>query len=128
MPLPTRQIAAAQPYRVALTFAGIATYKILEYVANDQGGWDVNATIQKEGHSTDAQADAYDLPAVGKGQRRLIWIGANMASVTGDTEVAMTATFRQAGKDIYVETAKGTEKDGGLVSLVVRCVFEGGQA
>ena len=91
---------AAISVHLSLSFSGIARYAIVEYVP-DGTGWKTGKVIQADGNSADAQADVYDLTALAAGERRLVAIGSNMSSATGDEDVSVTARFTQAGEEIH---------------------------
>jgi len=123
MALTTKDVKAQHPYTVSLSFSGIARYAIVEYVP-DGTGWKTGKVIQADGNSADAQADVYDLTALAAGERRLVTIGANMSSATGDEDVSVTARFTQAGEEVHSDTKKGRDS-GDIVVLWSRTVFVG---
>src|ERR1017187_7859413 len=110
MALTSRNVKAQQPYSVKLTFEGIAKYSIIEYVPNGDG-WKVGNVVQVDGNSADARTDEYALTPLAKGERRLVAVGANMSSATGDEDVSMTVTFAQGGDALYSDKQSG--HDGG---------------
>ena len=123
MPLTTKNVKAEQPYTVKLSFAGIGRYAIVEYVPSG-AGWKIGKVIQSDGNSADAQADQYSLTPLEGGEKRLVAVGGNMSSATGDEDVSMTASFTQAGAEFYSDKQLG--HDGGdVVILWSRTVFVG---
>jgi len=124
MALTTKNVTAQQPYRVELSFGGIARYSVFEYVP-DGTAWKPGKVIQKDGSSADAQADIYDLTPLAVGEKRLVAVGANMASATGDEDVSMTATFTEDGEKVHSDRQTGHDKDNSIVTLWSRTVFVG---
>jgi hypothetical protein len=108
---------------VKLTFEGIAKYSIIEYVPNGDG-WKVGNVVQVDGNSADARTDEYALTPLAKGERRLVAVGANMSSATGDEDVSMTVTFTQGGDAFYSDKQSGHDS-GDIVVLWSRTVFVG---
>jgi hypothetical protein len=123
MALTTKNVKAQQPYSVRLSFVGIAKYAIVEYVPNGTG-WKVGNVVQADGHSADAQADQYGLTPLAPGEKRLVAVGANMSSATGDEDVSVTASFTQAGSEVYSDAQSGHDS-GDIVMLWSRTVFVG---
>jgi hypothetical protein len=123
MPIASHSIKAGQPYTVSLSFTGIAKYSVTEYVPNGDG-WKVGNVVQPDGNSADAQADVYSLTPLSVGDRRLVAIGGNMSSATGEDDVAMLASFSQADKDFHTDKQTGRD-NGGVVVLWSRTVFVG---
>jgi len=124
MDIKTVDVVVGGAIEVRLAFDGIATYKVLEYAEKAGGGWTLDKTLQSSGHSHDAQADNYVLTPVGSGAQRLIYIAANMSSVTGTDPVSMQASFFQGNNRFYQDTQRGTD-DGSLVQLITRVIVKG---
>ena len=124
MALETIRVAGNVPTTIRLRFKGIARYNIYLYSPAATGdGWTRERVIQSDGNSEDPQHDAYDLPAIAAGQKRLVYVGATIASPIGNETVGVTCELLQAGQGIG-NVAESADVGEGAVVVIARVVLE----